>query len=392
MLTLIRNANVVGYHDVLANASILIRDCVIERVDASENLSEPEAEVVEAAGAWLIPGIIDTHNDSLETEINPRPSVNLPREFALGNFERRALASGVTTSFHAISFANIVSKGRTIERSAENARLAVNSPHTLIDHQILHRCDVWTPEGIGPIFESLTHCPVRAVSINDHMPGQGQFRDLEKFKEWIRAYRADESFDAGAEIERRMRRIEQERETVQLVYDELVQRNLDLETILVSHDDDSPEKVDQMIELGATVAEFPITLESSSHARERGMWITVGAPNVVRGGSTSNNISARELVERDEADIICGDYHTPSLILSAFVLVQQGYVTLPAAIRMLTANPADAFGLDDRGRVEPGRNADLVLIDEIAGSPSVRMTMRSGRPVFSVDRPVMQLT
>ncbi|TVR72807.1 MAG: alpha-D-ribose 1-methylphosphonate 5-triphosphate diphosphatase [Sphaerobacteraceae bacterium] len=392
MLTLIQNANVVGYDEILSNASILIRDGAIERVDATEYLTEPDAEVVDAAGAWVIPGIIDTHNDSLETEINPRPSVELPREFALGNYERRALSTGVTSSFHAISFANIVSKGRTIERSVEHARLAVTSPNTLIDHQILHRCDVWTPEGVGPIFESLSSCSVRAVSINDHMPGQGQFRDLEKFKEWIRAYRSDESFDADAEIERRMQRIDRERETVQRVYNDIAERNRNRDTILVSHDDDSPEKVDRMVELGATVAEFPITFESSSRARERGMWITVGAPNVVRGGSTSNNISARDLVERNEADIICGDYHTPSLLLSAFVLVTQGYLALPAAIRMLTANPADAFDMVDRGRIEPGRVADLVVIDEIAGSPSVRMTMRGGRPVFSVDRPVLQLT
>lgn len=386
MNSIVRNANVVTASEVLEHAAIVIRDGRIASLRSSEDVVSDDSLVIDAEGAWVIPGIVDTHNDSLETEINPRPSVELPAEFALGNFERRALASGVTTSFHAVSFANIVSKGRTIERSARIARLAVSSNSELIDHQVLHRCDVWTPEGVEPIFDSMKHCRVAALSINDHMPGQGQFRDLEKFKEWIRAYRGDDSFDADAEIERRMKRVESERHTIQFVYDEIQNRRNATDAILVSHDDDSPGKIDQMAEMGVTVAEFPITFEAAARARELGMWITIGAPNVVRGGSTSNNLSARDLVDRGEADVICGDYHTPSLILSAFVLVDQGIISMPEAVRMITANPAAAFGMHDVGSIAPGNRADLVIVDQVNNAPSVRMTLRSGRIVFSVDR------
>jgi alpha-D-ribose 1-methylphosphonate 5-triphosphate diphosphatase len=385
--TVIRNVNVVGLDGILESACVRLENGYIQEVNSSEHVRlAGEEEIIEGRGHYLIPGLVDTHNDSLETEINPRPSVDLPRSFALGNYERRALASGVSTAFHAISFANIVSKGRTIERSAENAHMAVSSATSaLIDHQILHRCDVWTPEGVEPIFESMKRCDVAAISINDHMPGQGQFRDLDKFKQWIRSYRQDDSFDAEAEIRRRLARMDAERDTVASVYDRVKRRGAESGAIIVSHDDDSAEKVDTMVELGATVAEFPVTMDAARRAREQGMWITVGAPNIVRGGSTSNNLSARELVSDGLADIICGDYHTPSVILSAFLLWKDGVTSLNRAVRMITDNPARAFGLERRGRIAPGYIADLVIVGVTDKLPTVQRTMRRGSTIFQVN-------
>jgi cytosine/adenosine deaminase-related metal-dependent hydrolase len=37
-------------------------------------------------------------------------------------------------------------------------------------------------------------------------------------------------------------------------------------------------------------------------------------------------------------------------------------VDFPAAVRLITAGPAEAIGLADRGRLEPGCTADLVLV------------------------------
>ena len=104
---------------------------------------------IDARGAYLMPGVIDLHNDSLEVEINPRPETNLPLEFALANLERRLLFSGVTTEFHAIAFMNNARAGRTVAQRGGSAR--PSSPSTtaparqLVDNQILHRLDVWSP-------------------------------------------------------------------------------------------------------------------------------------------------------------------------------------------------------------------------------------------------------
>jgi alpha-D-ribose 1-methylphosphonate 5-triphosphate diphosphatase len=136
--------------------------------------------------------------------------------------------------------------------------------------------------------------------------------------------------------------------------------------------------------LGARVAEFPVTVDAARRQRELSMPILVGAPNIVRGGSQSGNLDARELIELGLADIICADYHVPSLLPAAFRLVDEQLMALPAAIRMLTLNAARAVGLEDRGAVEPGLLADLVLARRSsAGVPCVEQVFRHGRPVFS---------
>ena len=136
---------------------------------------------------------------------------------------------------------------------------------------------------------------------------------------------------------------------------------------------------------GATVAEFPITVESARRARDRGMSIVVGAPNIVRGGSTSGNQDARELFELGLADVICADYHAPSLLVAGFKLANDGVVDLPAAIRALTLNPARAVGLPGVGAISPGYRADLALVrvgqDRL---PHVEAVYRNAREVFTL--------
>ena len=384
----ITHAWLVVEDEVLANGAVLIHDGRIAAIEASEGVGRGDGlPVMDAQGAYVIPGIIDTHNDSVESEINPRPLANLPRSFALANFERRALAAGVTTVFHAVSFADLPSKDRSLGGAVATSETIRQARTATIDHHVLHRCDVWSPESLDSLFDSLRRSRVRALSLNDHTPGQGQFRDLEKYKEQMLAYRRDDpSYDPDGEIAHRLRRKTRERETVDYVLARVQEEVRTTPATLVSHDDDTTEKVDRMAELGTTVAEFPITWEAARRAREHGMWITVGAPNIVRGGSNNGNLSAAELTGERLADIICADYHTPSLLFAAFKLVAVGVCDLARAIAMLTANPARAFGLSDRGVIAPGMIADLCVVRLGDGIPDVTAVLRSGVCVFLAGR------
>jgi alpha-D-ribose 1-methylphosphonate 5-triphosphate diphosphatase len=136
------------------------------------------------------------------------------------------------------------------------------------------------------------------------------------------------------------------------------------------------------------VAEFPVTLDAAQRARERGMWIVVGAPNIVRGGSSSGNQDARELFEHGLADVICADYHAPSLPRSAFKLVKDGLCDLPGAVRALTVNAAQAVGMPELGAVREGWRADLILVRADASTPpTVERVLRGGREVFTLNTP-----
>ena len=186
----------------ITDAVVVLPDRVIERgavglrhgriAEIADNgvLQNDYDDEIDARGAYLVPGVIDLHNDSLETEVNPRPEANLPLEFAIANLERRLLSSGVTTEFHAISFMNKANSGRSVAGASHRAAFLAEyaaSGRQLIDNQVLHRIDVWSPEHLDAIFESVERLSMRYVSVNDHTPGQGQYRDLSAFKERMEA-------------------------------------------------------------------------------------------------------------------------------------------------------------------------------------------------------------
>jgi alpha-D-ribose 1-methylphosphonate 5-triphosphate diphosphatase len=205
-------------------------------------------------------------------------------------------------------------------------------------------------------------------------------------KEW-RAQRGHGSLPED-EVQQRMASRAADTTNIPAVYDRVKAERADGRFVLATHDDDSPEKVDAQWVIGASVAEFPITVEAAQRARERGMATVVGAPNIVRGGSTSGNQDARELFELGLADIICADYHAPSLVASAFKLWKEGVVELPVAVRALTLNPARAVGIDDIGAIRAGYRADIALVRvDSQGLAQVEAVYRDGSQVFSLRAP-----
>jgi alpha-D-ribose 1-methylphosphonate 5-triphosphate diphosphatase len=303
--------------------------------------------------------------------------------------ERRLAAAGVTTEFHAISFQDQLRKSRSLQNAEERAAALIafnDSPERPVRHHILHRLDVRTPDSLASALRTLRQASVPYVSLNDHTPGQGQYRDVERLIERARethAMRGGEPVDPEW-YRKRMRDAMVDHETVPAFYESIATARHSLPLVISTHDDDTVAKVEEQRVLGATIAEFPITVEAARHARQHGMSIIIGAPNIVRGGSQSGNLSAADLVRLDLADIICADYHAPSIIPAAFRLVQEGLVDLPTAIGMITRAPAEAVGLSDRGAILPGLLADIVLVhlDE-AGWPHVIQTFGSGRESFS---------
>lgn len=373
--------------EVLEDGAVLVRDGEIAAVGPCREVAWSDADVVIDADhrLYVLPGLIDTHCDGLEVEINPRPRVNFDGQFAIRNYERRCLMGGVTTSFHALTFADLPRLERSLSDAGHRADLVrAGRAAASMDHQILHRCDVWTPAALDLIFESMRRSPVQAMSLNDHTPGQGQYRNLEEFRKTMLAYRKDDpDYDVDADIANRIATRQADTTTVQGVLGRIGAEYRRQPFVMAGHDDDSAEKVDALHELGCTISEFPVVLEAAERAREIGQWITVGAPNIVRGGSTSGNSDATELVRAGLADIICADYHTPSMLVAAVKLVRLGICTLPEAIAKVTANPAAAFHLTDRGRIEVGLAADLAVVDLADGRPLVHDVLYRGAIVYA---------
>ncbi|MBW7886187.1 MAG: alpha-D-ribose 1-methylphosphonate 5-triphosphate diphosphatase [Caldilineaceae bacterium] len=338
---------------------------------------------ITAAGMTILPGLVDIHGDMLEREINPRPKASIPIDLALHELDKRLVATGITTAYAAVSFAWHKEDSIRSEERAREIMVTVNQlrPVLLADHYVHARFEITNPDA-GKVLEELLMAEhIHLVSIMDHTPGQGQYRDIEAYVkfavEWSK--RTGENLDEAA-VRARVARSQARPKSWDTVREiaRLAHRH---RVVLASHDDDTVEKVSLMDELGISISEFPVAYEAARSARECGIHVAMGAPNALQGRSLSGNLSAAEAIEAGLVDTLATDYYPASMLHAAFALVERGVMPLHEAIKLVSQNPADALNMTDRGAIAAGRRADLVFV-ETDGRPRVRGTLRGGVPVY----------
>jgi len=250
------------------------------------------------------------------------------------------------------------------------------------EHFLHLRCEVTNPHLVSVLESFLDQPSLRLLSVMDHSPGQRQMRNLtpESMREMLREDgRTEAEIDAiyakwasgqGSAMTGANRRV---------VIAIAAAHNLPL----ASHDDESPEQVIEAAQEGATISEFPVSVEAAQEARARGLAVFMGAPNLVRGGSHSGNVSAREIAAAGLLDGLASDYVPLSMLRAAFLLTEAPFhITLCEAIATVTRAPAKATRLEDRGEIAPGKRADLVRVGRSRdGWPIVRGVWREGRRV-----------
>lgn len=378
---------------IVEDATVVVDgDGRIESI-AERGTAPPDA--VDGRGAFCMAGLIDTHSDGLEKELRPRPNVELPVDFALRSFEGRLRSSGVTTVFHGVGFQSKAVADRTIEGAhrccdaiVERRRL----PGAPVEHRVLHRVEARSNDGLDAMTGRLADDDLGyagqmgggpLVSFEDHTPGQGQYRDVGHFRRALGADALKKGIDADTYVAQRIaegaalapRRAEKLAELAALAHTGRIR--------LLGHDLEDAAQVAEANEAwGASVAEFPLSVEAAAEARRRGMPVVMGAPNVLRGGSHSGNVAAAELVAQGLCDVLASDYLPSTLLAAVFTLVADGISTLPAAVRLVTSGPADLAGLDDRGRLEPGCRADLALVALDGRWPRVTGAWRAAGTAF----------
>jgi alpha-D-ribose 1-methylphosphonate 5-triphosphate diphosphatase len=336
-------------------------------------------------GLLLMPGMIDMHGDMIEREVEPRPNVRMPMEMGLRDLDRRLACAGVTTAYAAVSFSPSSTYGhmRSYEHTSDMIRaLRAHRSALLIDHRVHARFEVTFPAALDVVSDLIAQGLVDLISLCDHTPGQGQYRNLE-----LQA--ANYANTKGVTLEQAnealQQRIRNRKETTGDLGATLraIAQNCALHGVpLASHDDDTIAKVALMQELGANISEFPVTLEAAREARQRGMLTAMGAPNALRGTSYSGNLSAREAHAEGVLDMIAADYHPSAMLPAVLVLSQTDPDGLPGATRLATLNPAKALGLEDRGQLAIGLRADLMIADD-KGVGHVCTTISNGTIVYA---------
>ncbi len=366
--------------DEMVQGSLLLRDGRIAGI-ASGPSALPAAE--DMAGDFILPGLIDLHTDHFEKHVIPRPGTRWNMVAAVLAHDAQMAAAGITTSFDCVCVGVSIRhpERREILRPMIDAvRRARDSDMLRADHIVHLRCEV-TDEVVVDLFDSVAdEAAVGMMSLMDHAPGHRQYPDVARFRERSMKTLQLSEAEADAHIERLMGAQEF---VVPRNRRALAERARERGLAIASHDDETPEHIAEAAALGITVTEFPTTLAAARAARDHGMKIIMGAPNLMRGGSHSGNISTADLAGAGLLDNLASDYVPASLVQAAFRLTEAEHgIALPQAVAAVSATPAATAGLADRGRIAPGLRADLLRVALVEGRPFVKTVWRDAQRVM----------
>ncbi len=334
---------------------------------------------VDLDGDYLIPGVVDVHTDNLERQVQPRSLARWPSRSAMVAHDAQCAAAGVTTVLDALCLGDLgfdKERIRTFRDGVADLTALTEAALMKGDHYLHLRCEVPAADMLDLFDPVADHPRVRMVSLMDHSPGVGQYANLDFYRALRRRGGLDDAY-----IERRILELQDQRARLREPNRRaLLDRVSGRAIALASHDDRTEQEIADNARDGIRISEFPVTMAAALAAKQAGMAVIAGAPNIVRGGSHSGNVSAADMLRAGAVDAFASDYVPNSLIEAAFHCARNG-VALHDAIAMITEHPARMAGLPDRGRLETGQRADLVRLRLHEDLPVVRQVWRAGERV-----------
>ncbi len=350
----------------LAEGEVTLRDGVIDG-------GAPDgAQVLDARGLLVLPGIVDMHGDAFERQFQPRPGVGFPTDLALEETERQLLACGVTTAFHGVTLS-----WEPGLRSADAWRAMLDGLAArawTCDMRVHLRWEAYNLDALDMAISDIAAGRVHMLAFNDHTPSI-----LKKLGDATTG--AKYSDRAGMELEAfrtLAAKVGARAGDVPAAQARIAAAARAAGIPMASHDDDTIATRDGFRAEGARICEFPVAEEVGVAARAAGDFVAMGSPNVVRGKSHLGWASAATLAEAGICNVLCSDYYYPCLLRAPFVLAGRGVLSLAQAWALVSANAAAAGGLSDRGVIAPGKRGDLVLVDASGPAPRLVATVVGG--------------
>jgi alpha-D-ribose 1-methylphosphonate 5-triphosphate diphosphatase len=334
---------------------------------------------IDARSLMVLPGIVDIHGDAFERQMMPRPGVHFAMDIALLDSDRQAVANGITTVFHGVTWS-----WEPGLRGPENARTILEHIERLrgslaADTRFHLRHETFNLDAEGEILTWLAQRRIDLMAFNDHMLIADETSARSNSKKL--APMVERSGLSREDFLRLAARVRGRGSEVPGSIERIAQAALAHGVPLLSHDDASPDTRRWFRARGCRLAEFPTTVETAEEAAAAGDDIVLGAPNVVRGGSHTGWIDAKDMVRRRLCSVLASDYYYPAQLIAAFRLAGENVLPLSAAWALVSATAAKAARLHDRGTIAKGKRADLILVDAREERPRVVATIVAGRVV-----------
>ena len=336
---------------------------------------------VEGAERLLVPPIVDLHLDVLRERRRPRAGVELELERAIAMLDAELAASGYATVCICARFEDAPEKGVHLTDAGRLCELVERHAERLGCEWLIHARVEVTDEGVTDELErALGRCSrIALVSVMDHSAERSRFHTVDAHREYY-------SRDWSLSLEEVDRMIDRKRtgaagaEGRRRAVAALAQRS---GVPLATHDDRGEHDVAAAASLGACVAEFPLSLEAARAASDRGITVALGAPNAVRGRSTSpGNLTVADAIGARACDVLCADYLPNAMLAAPFALAAHGHLELGAGFELVSGAPARVLG-DEAPRIEVGRPLDGVLVEMLEDTPIAVARWRSGHLVWS---------
>lgn len=374
---------------ILANATLILPQGTLrgslrivdgQIAEIAEGAGVPYG-ALDCAGDLIAPGLIELHTDNLERHIEPRPKVDWPHAAAIIAHDAELAGVGITTVFDALRVGSNEKRDTSYKRYARplaSEIMELRAQGALRISHFLHlRAEVCSETLVDELAEFGPADGVGIVSLMDHTPGQRQFRDVEKLRAYVQGKRGFSEQD----FQEHVSNLKALRDEYGALHEAAaVAEARRFGAVLASHDDTDVGHVTASAAYGIRLAEFPTTVEAAQACHANGIAVMMGAPNLIRGGSHSGNVAAEDLARMGLLDIVSSDY-VPSALLTAAFRLGEIWGDLPRGLATVTAAPADAAGLTDRGRIAPGQRADLIRIRRVGDTPVVRATWVAGERV-----------
>jgi len=327
---------------------------------------------IDATGLDSLPGLIDVHGDAFERALQPRPGVNLPVHIALAELEAQLLAAGITTAYLAITVSwESGLRSRATYQALRDAVL--RRPASAPDLRLHVRFEAHNLDCLELLLDDICAGHIGMVSFNDHTPSI--MRKLHDPAAAIKyAERAGQSLADFADAARAAAAAAPD--AIMEGRTRLAQAARRRKIPMASHDDANLAARAEFRALGSAISEFPMNADVAREAVAHGEDVVMGAPNVVRGGSHMGWHGAEALVKDGVCTVLCSDYHYFSLLRAPYILARNGSATFGEAVALVTRNAARMARLTDRGSLEVGSRADVVLVDP--ATQRVAVTIAAG--------------
>lgn len=362
----------------ITGGRVLLRSDGEQRVDLTledgtiAGIDRPgSGPALDASDLLVLPGIVDIHGDAFERQLQPRPGVGFKADIALHDTEAQLLANGITTAFHGVTLS--WEPGLRSLTSWQSLLDALEARSWTCDMRIHLRWEAYNLDALEVALTDIASGRVHLLAFNDHTPPI-----LKKLNDPVAG--AKYSDRAGMKLDdfRALAgTVGARAHAVPDALERIAAAARDAGLPMASHDDDTVDTRRTFRARGAGICEFPMAEVVGEEARAAGDFVVMGSPNVVRGGSHLGWASAARMAEAGICNVLSSDYFYPAMLRAAFVLAQRGVFDLPRAWALISANPAAAARLTDRGAIDDGMRADIVLVDPSV--PRVVATIANGR-------------